>query len=107
MKDLGGETFLVLVSQRHSRPLRDSFRCYLFIENWCASNTFVQKRRGQALFKPIPNVGHNLKIRSALFKLRLYPRMHKELWRDGNDDSDHDDNDDNDEDGNDDNDDND
>ena len=33
MKDLGGETFLVLVSQRHSRPLRDSFRCYLFIEN--------------------------------------------------------------------------
>ena len=32
----------------------------------------MQKRRGQALFKPIPNVGHNLKIRSALFKLRLY-----------------------------------
>ena len=56
--------------------------------------------------KPIPNVGHNLKIRSALFKLRLYPRMHKELWRNhGNHDNDDDDNDDNDEDGNDDNDD--
>ena len=67
MKDLSRETFGLLET--------------LFVV--CSLKAEVQVihlcKKGQALFKPIPNVGHNLKIRSALFKLRLYPRMHKEL----------------------------